>query len=206
MKSNSFNKRKLRYASTSVALTALIIGAILVVNIIFSALAARFLWYVDLTPEQLFTLSEACFDLIENGDPTIEESSSPIEMVEKFRAENTAYNTQNGLKKGDAGWRDEELMIEIIFCDEPDALEAQITQKYVYHTALELQDRFPEYIDVKCYDTVKNPSAVARFMKTSLDYVSPTHVIVSCGSEYRKIPLRSFYMFDSTTTDTPVMM
>lgn len=203
MKNNAYNKRKLRYASTSVALTALIIGAIIALNVIFSAFAARFLWYVDLTPEQLFTLSDACFDLIENGDPTIEGSSSPIEMVEKFRAENAAYNSENSLKKGDAGWRDEELKIEIIFCDEPDALEAELTQKYVYHTALELQDHFPEYIEVKCYDTVKNPSAVARFMKTSLDYVSPTHVIVSCGSEYRKLTLRSFYMFDSTTADTP---
>ncbi len=203
MKNNAFNKRKLRYASSSVALTALIIAAIIVVNIIFSALAQKFLWYVDMTPEQLFTLSDACFDLIEKGDESIEGSSSPVEMVEKFRAENAAYNEANGLKKGDAGWRDEELMIEIIFCDEPDAIEAELTHKYVYHTALELQDHFPEYIEVKCFDTVKNPSSVARFMKTSLDYVSPTHVIVSCGSEYRKLPLRSFYMFDSTTSDTP---
>jgi len=203
MKNSAYNKRKLRYSSVSVLLTALIIAAIIFVNVIFSALAAKHLWYVDLTPEQIFTLSDACFDLIENGDPTIEESASPIEMIEKFRADNAAYNKSNGLKEGDAGWRDEDLMIEIVFCDEPDAIEAQITHKYVYRTALELQDHFPEYIEVKCYDTVKNPSAVARFMKTSSDYVGPTNVIVSCGSEYRKLALRSFYMFDSATTETP---
>ena len=56
MNTKAFNKRKFRYASTSVALTALIIAARLVFNIVFSALAAKFLWYIDLTPELLFTL------------------------------------------------------------------------------------------------------------------------------------------------------
>jgi len=203
MNNRSFNKRKMRYAGTSAALTALIIAAILVLNIIFSALAAKFLWYIDLTPELLFTLSDDCFDLIENGDEDFENSASPIEMVEKFRADNAAYNKENGLKAGDAGWRDEELMIEIVFCDDIDVLEANLMQKYVYHTALELQDKFPEYIKVVNYDIVKNPSAVEKYRKTSLDYVGPTNVIVSCGSEYRKYSLRSFYTFDSETATEP---
>lgn len=203
MKNNAFSKRRLRYASTSVVLTAAIIAAIIAVNVIFTALAGKFLWYVDLTPEQVFSLSDACFELIEKGDDTLSDSASPIEMVERFRAQNAEYNKANGLKKGDAGWRDEELMIEILFCDEPDVLEANLTQKYVYHTALELENHFPEHIDVKWVDTVKNPSAVMKFMKTSLDYISPSHVIVSCGSEYVKIPLRSFYLFDSATSEAP---
>ncbi len=198
-----FNKRKLRYATSSAALTALIIAAIIVFNVIFTALATRYLWYVDLTPETLFTLSDECFDLIEKGDEEFGNSSSPIEMVKQFRRENAEYNKTNGLKKGDAGYRDEELAIEIIFCDEIDAIEADLTSNYVYHTALELQDKFPEYIKVVNHDVVKNPSAVARFKESSLDIILPTHVILSCGSEYRKYALRSFYTFDTDNSDTP---
>ena len=157
----TFDKRKFRYASTSAALTALIIAAIIVFNIIFSALGSKFLWYVDLTPELVFTLTDECFDLIENGDDTFENSSSPIEMVDKFREDNKAYNADNGLKKGDAGYRDEELMIRIIFCDEIDAIEAEYFRKLVYNTALELEVEFPEYIEVVNYNVVRNPSAVS---------------------------------------------
>ncbi len=203
MKNQAYSKRKMRYASTSIVLTALIIAAILVVNIIFSALASKFLWYIDLTPEPLFTLSDECFDLIENGDDAFKNSSSPIEMVERFRTENAAFNKENGLEKGDPLWRDENLMIEIIFCDDIDSIEAVQTQRYVYHTALELQDKFPEYIRVVNYNVAKNPSAVTQYQETSLDVVNTTSVIVACGTEYRKYSLRSFYTFDTATSDEP---
>ena len=203
MKNKAFNKRKLRYAGTSAALTALIIAAIIVVNVIFSALATRFLWYADLTPELVFTLSDECFDLIENGDDTFKNSESPIEMVKKFRAENKAYNEANNLKKGDAGWRDENVMIQIIFCDDIDVIEASYYQKTVYHTALELAVKFPEYIEVINYNIIRNPSAVAQYKQTANDYIDPASVILTCGSEYRRYDIRSFYTFDSDTADTP---
>ena len=203
MRKNNFNKRKFRYASTSAALTALIVAAIVVFNIIFSALGTKFLWYVDLTPELVFTLSDECFDLIEFGDDKFENSASPIEMVEKFRAENKAYNEANSLKKGDAGWRDEDLMIEIIFCDEIDTIEASYFQKTVYHTALELEVRFPEYIKVVNYNIVRNPSVVSIYKDTANDYIDPSSVILTCGSEYRRYDLRSFYTFESVGAESP---
>ncbi len=203
MRNNTFDKRKFRYASTSVVMTALIIAAIIVFNIIFSALGSKFLWYVDLTPELVFTLSDECFDLIENGDDSFENSSSPIEMVEKFRAENKAYNKANGLKEGDAGYRDENVMISIIFCDEIDAIEAEYFTKLVYNTALELEVKFPEYIEVVNHNVVRNPSAVSAYKKTANDYIPPSSVIVTCGSEYRLYDIRSFFTFETTTSTTP---
>ena len=199
----AFNKRKFRYATTSAALTALIIAVVIVFNIIFSALGSRFLWYVDLTPELVFTLSDECFDLIENGDDTFENSSSPIEMVEKFRAENTAHNEKNGLSKGDAGWRDENVMIQIIFCDDIDVIEASYYQKTVYHTALELAVKFPEYIEVVNHNIIRNPSAVSKYKQTANDPIDPSSVIITCGSEYRRYEIRSFYTFDSADAETP---
>lgn len=203
MRNNNFDKRKFRYASTSAIVTALIIAAIIVFNIIFSALGAKFLWYVDLTPELVFTLTDECFDLIRNGDDSFLNSSSPIEMIEKFRAENKAYNESNGLKEGDAGYRDENVMIRIIFCDEIDAIEAEYFRKLVYNTALELEVEFPDYIEVVNYNVVRNPSAVSIYKKTANDYIAPSSVIVTCGSEYRLYDIRSFFTFESTSSDTP---
>lgn len=203
MKNTAFNRRKLRYASTSVLLTALIIAAIIVFNIIFSALGTKFLWYVDLTPDQLFTLSDECFELIEKGDEQFGNSTSPIEMINKFREENKKFNADNGLSKTDAGYKDEEVMIRIIFCDEIDTLEASLVTKYVYHTALELQLEFPEYIEVVNYDTVRNPSSVSQYKKTANDYIAPSSVIVTCGSEFRLLDIRSFYTFETVDAEEP---
>ena len=203
MNNKAFNRRKFRYAGTSVLLTALIVAAIIVFNIIFSALGSKFLWYLDLTPDLLFTLSDDCYDLIENGDAQFGNSSSPISMVEKFREENKKFNTDNGLKKGDAGYRDEEVMIRIIFCDEIDTIEANLTTKYVYHTALELQLKYPEYIEVVNYDTVRNPSSVSQYKKTANDRIAPSSVIVTCGSEFRLLEIRSFYTFESADAEEP---
>ena len=91
MKIKAENSRKLRYGGVTAVLTALIIAAVIVFNVIFTALGRKFLWYADLTPELFFTLSENCVDLIENGDPTFEESTSPIQMVDKMRAEKRAH-------------------------------------------------------------------------------------------------------------------
>ena len=203
MKNKAYNRRKFRYASTSAVLTALIIAAIIAFNVIFSALGSKYLWYVDLTPELVFTLSDECFDLIENGDDDFANSASAIEMVEKFRAENAAYNAQNNLKAGDAGYRDENVMIEIIFCDEIDNLEASYYQKLVYNTALELQVEFSEYINVTNHNIYRNPSAVLKYKKTANDYIDPSSVIITCGSEYRVFDLRAFFTFDSSTEETP---
>ena len=90
MKLKSGSSRKLRYGGVTLALTTLILAVVIIVNVIFTALAQKFLWYADLTPELLFTLSDNCVDLIANGDDTYEQSFSPIEMVDKARAEKRA--------------------------------------------------------------------------------------------------------------------
>ena len=87
MKIKAETGKKLRYGGMSAVLTALIIAVVIIVNVIFSALAQKLRWYTDLTPEPLYTLSVECLDIIANGDAKFEESTSPIEMVDKIRAE-----------------------------------------------------------------------------------------------------------------------
>ncbi len=186
--------RKLRYGGTSVLLTALIIAAVIIVNVIFSALSQRFLWYADLTPELLYTLSDECLDIIENGDAEFEESSSPIEMVEAMRAERLA---------ADPDFDPKSLMINIIFCVDPDTLEANSSQRYVYHSALELEEKFPDYIEVKNYNVERNPSSVSKYKTNQRSVISPSDVIIEFGTEFRVRGLRSFFTFDTSEDTEP---
>lgn len=209
MKLKESTSRKLRYGGVSALLTALIVAAIILCNVIFSALSQKLTLYVDLTPEQLFTLSDELIDLIENGDPTFEESFSPIEMVDKIREENKAHNAANNLQAGDAGYRNEHASIQLIFCDEPDAWTSDLVVHYVYNTALELQARFPDYIEVKNYNIVRNPSIVSKYKTNSDTIISPESVIISLdtgandGLRYRIRDLASFYVMDTEDAANP---
>ena len=181
MKNRSAFGRKLRYGGVSVALTALIIAVVILFNVLFSALAQKFLWRVDLTPDYVFTLSERAIDIIANGDEKFD-TQSPIERVKEDRA--------NGINE----------TINIIFCDEPDTLEGNLAQRYVYETARELEKNFPEYISVQTVNIIRNPSAVSRFKKTSLSQITKTSVIIEYGSKYSVRELESFYIYDTEDT------
>ena len=117
--------RKLRYGGTSLAITALIIAAVIILNAIMTLLTQRFMWYGDMTPDLHFTISEECFTLI--GEVKDDDINTPVEMIDKFRAENTAYNAANNLTEGSDGYRDENVMINILFPVDPDALESDDT-------------------------------------------------------------------------------
>ena len=183
MKLKSATNRKLRYGGVTAILTACIIAVVIIFNVIFSALAQKFLWYADLTPELLFTLSDNAVDLLQNGDPEFEDSTSPIGMVDKLRAENP----------------DEDLMIRIIFCDDPDAWTATTSQRYVYETAKQMEEAFPDHIRVENVNIIWNPSAVSGYAG-----VTTTSVVVVFGTEYRVRSLQSFYVFNSEdTTEEP---
>lgn len=194
MKIKAETGKKLRYGGMSAFLTALIIAVIIIANVIFSALAQKFRWYTDLTPEPLYTLSEECMDIIENGDSEFEESSSPIEMVEKIRAENLAE---------DPNFDPSSLMINIVFCNEPDVLNSNFMQRCVYTSALELEQAFPEYINVEYHNIHRNPTAVAKYKTNSRVTIDTTSVIIEFGTEYRIRTLSSFFTFDDATSTEP---
>ena len=94
-------------------------------------------------------------------------------------------------------------MINIIFCDDPDALDANSAQKYVHYTALELEEKFPDYINVEYYNIIRNPSSVSRFKTNSLSRIYTTSVIIEFGTEYRIREVRTFFTFNETTDEEP---
>ena len=194
MKINADTGRKLRYGGVSALLTALIVAVVIIVNVVFSALSQKFLWYTDLTPEPLYTLSDECINILQYGDDKFEESTSPIEMVDKIRAEKL---------KEDPNFDVSSLSINIIFCSEPDTLNSNFMQRCVYTSALELQDKFPEHINVEYHNIHRNPTAVAKYKANSRVTIDTTSVIIEFGTEYRVRAIRSFFTYDDSTSTEP---
>lgn len=64
--------KKFRYGSVSVALTVVVVAAVILFNAAFTALARRNLWYIDMTPEPRFTLSDAAKSYLDGMDESQE--------------------------------------------------------------------------------------------------------------------------------------
>jgi len=161
------------HGSMSVALTALVIAIVILLNVLFTALASKFVWYVDMTSENDFTLSQECIDLI--------------------RTEITQLNEERAS-------RDEEAaQVKIIFCDTPDNIEDNYYLRYVHHTALELADEF-DFITVEYIDIWHNPTAVNKYRNTSQTYIYSTNVIIESGSEYRVHALTNMFISNDDGT------
>lgn len=60
------NSKKMKYGSTATAFTVLFIAFIIIFNVIFSALATKYMWYIDMTDANLFSLSDAARDLLDD--------------------------------------------------------------------------------------------------------------------------------------------
>ena len=58
------SRRRLKYGALAVTLTCVVVALVVVVNAIFSALANKFLWYVDMTDAQVFSVTDATRDLL----------------------------------------------------------------------------------------------------------------------------------------------
>lgn len=154
--------RAFRYGSVSAALSILLIVVIILFNAIFSMLAEKYLWYVDMTQANLYTLSDACFDLLSNVSEDV----------------------------------------TIYFCDQPDNLDDNTTQRLVHHTALELANKMSN-IHIVYLDIWKNPSSVDKFKRSSDEAIYSTSVIFESGTEWSTYALRAFFTFNTSTDTDP---
>ncbi len=60
-----FNDRKLKYGSVSLAITLLVLAAIIIINTAFTALAYRFSFYTDMTRDATYEITDNCINYIE---------------------------------------------------------------------------------------------------------------------------------------------
>lgn len=208
MKMKTGMGKKLRYGGVTALLTAAIIAIVIIVNVIFSALAQKNLWYTDLTPELFFTLSENCVTLMNEGDSAFEKSTSPIKKIDEYRA---------AAKAADPNFKDKDIVINIIFCNDELTWTEDTAQRYVLETAKQLRDEFPDHINIEYIDIIRNPTAVTRFGSN----VSTSSVIIECKNDYdyaidektgektaiadqfRVRSLKDFYVFDTDTSEEP---
>lgn len=172
-KGSFFRSRRFRHGSAAVLLTALLIAAVVILNVIFSALSQKYMWYTDMTTEKLYTLSDEAIALMDESFKTV------------------------------AAERGEDIEVDIIFCDDKDNLMAETTQRYVLETALELQAAFPDIINVEYIDVWTNPSAVDKYRANDHSGIYSTNVIVSSGTEFRVYALNAFYVFSDADSTTP---
>lgn len=156
LKSRSFKR-----GSFSAALTVVVVAAVIILNVIVSAIAQKYYWYIDMTKDSVFKLSDEAITIVDGIDSEI----------------------------------------NIIFCDEADALQSNIYQKSIYNTALELSSRF-DNINIKHLDIYKNPSSISKYKMTAATQITKKSVIIESGGEYRVYPVTAFFVFnDETYTD-----
>ncbi len=185
----NINRKKLRFGSVALVLTAFIIAAVVLFNVLFLSLANNFRWYIDMTSESLFTLSDECRELLVNA---VEGEGGANEQ----RAE---YNKANKLNPGDEGYKPE-VDVTIFFCDDPDNLNENTYMKYVYTTALELEGAC-DFINVDYLNWEYNPTSVQKYQKTGSS-INSQSIIIESGTEYRVYSLKNMFITDTEDSDS----
>lgn len=167
--------RKLRHGSVSLALTAGVVAVVLLFNVLISVLCSENRWFIDMTTEPLYTLSEDGEKLL--GDTIASANAS--------RAE------------------DDPVKVDIIFCADPDMLYGNKLMRYVYYTALAMEKRFSDTITVSTVDVWDNPSAVDAYRTNSYSSIYQSNIIVASGTEFRVYSYKAFFTYNSSTDEEP---
>ncbi len=209
---NIFHTKKFRYGSISVAFTVIIIAAVILVNAIFTALSRKFVWYIDMTSEQIYTLSDEAKALLDENYVTIHTpcaggavAGEGVTYYEAVRDDVTktitGYREVSGVVPGVTDvskyyYLREGPEVTVIFCSEKDVLEANTSQRYALYTVLELVKAYKN-IRVRYVDVYTNPSEVNKYKETSGQTINSQSVIVTSGTESRVYTLSSLFSYDS---------
>ena len=183
-----FNKRNLKYGGFSVLLTAVIVAAVVVLNVAITSLGNTFSWYADLTGSAIYSVSDAFHDILK-GDEADDGTFDGIMGVN--------YDSD---EKND-------LYINVVLLMEEDSFrDYSVYTYYVYHTLKQI-DRDNDHINIKYINSLQNPEYVQdKYMKTSSDSPAITDVIFEIADAegnsmsdvgYKKYTINSFYMADS---------
>lgn len=163
MKTSLLKSKKIKMSFSGAALTVAFIAVIVVFNMIFTTLAQKYMWFIDMTERKIFTLS-----------PEAKETISDI--------------------------TDE---VYIYFASEPDVLMANSMCRYIYTTALQLDEAFPN-IHTQCVDILKNPSFFKEYYETAATSIDPTSVVIVSGGEVSVMKYSLFFVYDDTSDQSTV--
>lgn len=95
--------RRFRYGGVAVAFSCVLIAVVILINALFSALAKKFLWYTDLTSDEIYTLSDAAVEAIKDIDKDVEIifCDDPDNIMEEYY-QRLIYETALGLEKANS--------------------------------------------------------------------------------------------------------
>ena len=153
--------KRLKYGAISTALTVAFIAIVIIFNIVFSALAGKYGWLIDMTEEKVYSLSD-------DARAIMSDITEPV---------------------------------NIYFASDPDVLMGgsySAYTRYVYKTALQLRDEFPN-VNVECVDVRKNPAFFRDFYNTTATVIDSSSVIVESSGEVRVFSINAFYTCEDSS-------
>lgn len=172
--------RKVKYSTINIAFIALVIAIVIMVNSIISVLSSKFNWYLDMTEEQLYTVSDELVALLDtaSGDMPID----IIFCVDKDKVESNYFDAQTGTGSALA---------------------------YVHSTATQIEQRL-DNVTVIYKDYLREHAFFKNNFNKQSDTIKPNEstVIIArreadggYGTMYRIYHARSFYTADNSAGD-----
>lgn len=187
MNQESNMPRKGARRATNAAITLSVVALVVVLNILFSFVADRFLWQVDETVTKYITDKASMYTATDEFLDVIRDYAIP--EVERVNAERAARG-------------EEPITINILFCSERDRVYQADKLRMIQYTALALQKEFPDAVTVSYINIDKNPSAVQKYKATSSTNIYSSQIIFEFGTEFRVCPYDYFFLkSDKTSTD-----
>ncbi len=178
--------RRFQRGTVNVALCAGVIAAVVLLNILVTALCTNNRWFIDMTSGHF---TDARVDLYEGMYTLTDDAEAMLKST---------FDSVNATRPEEDG-----VTVEIIFCAEPDLLTKNDRMRYIYYTALEMEKAFPDSIQVSTTDVWSNPSSVDAYRTNSYSSIYQTNVIVASGTEFRVYNQRAFYTYSETTDADP---
>ena len=169
------------------AITVSAIAAVLMLNILFSFVADRFMWQVDETVTKYTTREGvSMYTATEEFLAVVRDYAIP--MVEKMNAERAARG-------------EEPITINVKFCTERDKVYEADKLRMIQYTALALQKEFPDAVKVEYLNIAKNPSQVQKYKATSSTNIYAHQIIFEFGTEFRVCSYDYFFLKNDTSSN-----
>ncbi len=181
MKLPFLHSRRMRYGSMTVSLTITLVAVLVLFNLIFSALANYYGWYVDMTRNKVYSISDLCHSMIDDMFDQIE---------------------------GKIG---KEPKIEILFCEDPEKYAVGEAGYYIYETVKELDEKYDQidtdWFDCLIYPTrakelgVTSPKNVV--LKLSDETIKALGATDKDAITSRVFVQQDFFVFQTGDTSSP---
>jgi len=182
MTKKTINKRNLKYGGVAAAFTAVVVAAVILLNLVIASLGNTFSWYADLTGKSVYSMSE--------------EFEKNLEGLLDVNYDADEAN---------------DLYFNIVLLMDEDAFKDYSTTTYYVYRSLKQVVAMNDHIELKAINSTQNPELIKdRYQKTSSDNYSITDVIIEVADKdhnsksdlgYKKLALNTFYMVDTDTNE-----